>query len=481
MTNLRPALRRLVVAALLALLAGTTGAGGDEPPQVTLVPPDGEVLTGLLRFDVLTLGEGIDHLTFWLDGREIRRRNRPPYSLELDVGPLPVPRSLRVTAHDAAGRIVAADELRLNASPHRFAVRLVEPVAGSRQGERLRARAVVDVPPEARLERLELWLDDALAATLRQAPFAVQLDLPQPGAMALIKAVAYLADGRRTEDAVIVNGADHGDEVDVDLVELYTTVVDRNRRPVLGLGAGDFTVYEDGVEQTLSRFEVVRALPIHAVVLLDVSASMAPRLETVRRAATGFFDATAGAGGEDRVAAIVFNDRPRLAVPFTRRRQAFAGGLAGVRAERGTALYDSLIYALFYAGGIPGQRAVLLLSDGVDEVSRFTFDDALEYARRSRVAIYAIGIDLDKGAEGSPRKVLSRFAEETGGRSFFLDDAGALAAAYAAILDELRAKYLLAYHSRSTRPRRGRDAFRRIEVEVHRRGLEAKTLRGYYP
>ena len=88
-----------------------------------------------------------------------------------------------------------------------------------------------------------------------------------------------------------------------------------------------------------------------------------------------------------------------------RRAQPWPAGLAGLKAERGTALYDSLIFALYYFNGIKGQRALLLLSDGKDEGSRFTYEDALEYARRAGVTIYTIGLGRGRGqAQAGPAR-----------------------------------------------------------------------------
>ena len=120
-----------------------------------------------------------------------------------------------------------------------------------------------------------------------------------------------------------------------------------------------------------------------------------------------------------------------------------------------------------------GQRAIVLLSDGKDEGSRFSYDDALDSARRAGVAIYPIGL----GEELEKRK-LEKLAEETGGRAFFLKDISELTGIYADIQEELRSKYLIAYQSTNTA---GGDEFRAVDLKVSRPGAEAKTLRGYYP
>jgi VWFA-related protein len=202
---------------------------------------------------------------------------------------------------------------------------------------------------------------------------------------------------------------------------------------------------------------------------------MADRLEAARAAALGFFQQTIEA--KDRAALLTFNDRPYLAVKFTNQLATFAGGLAGLKAERGTALYDSLIYSLFHFSGIRGQRALLVLSDGKDEVSRFGFEETLEYARRAGVTLYTIGLDSSKKA-ADERKKLTRLAEETGGRSFFLTSIGELPSIYEQIQRELRSQYLIAYQSSNTARD---DDFRSVELTVARRGVEVRTMRGYYP
>jgi VWFA-related protein len=259
--------------------------------------------------------------------------------------------------------------------------------------------------------------------------------------------------------------------MNVDLVELYATVLDRDGHPVKGLAARDFAVSEDGKRQEILRFERVNNLPIHAAVALDVSASMDKSLDRAREAALRFLQRTIHA--KDRAAVIPFNDHPTLAVKFTHNLDALAGGLAGLKAERGTALYDTLVFTLYYFNGIKGQRTILLLSDGKDEGSRFTWEQALEFARRAGVTIYTIGLGGDV-----EKKKMKTLAEETGGRAYFLDDASRLDEIYASIEEELRSQYLIAYQSSHGGSGKG---FRTVDLQVGKRGMEAKTIRGYYP
>jgi len=274
---------------------------------------------------------------------------------------------------------------------------------------------------------------------------------------------------------VFINAPDYMENLDIQFVELFVAALDRDKRPVYELAQTDFSILEDGRPQAPVRFELVSNLPIHAGILIDVSASMDENLEIARQAALDFFQQTITP--RDRAALITFNDHPNLEVKFTNDIGKLAGGLAGLKAERGTALYDSLVFALYYFNGLKGQRALVLLSDGKDEHSRFTYEDTLEYARRAGVSLYTIGLQLPK-TQMEPRKRLSRLAAETGGRSFFVKEPSELAAIYETIQKELRSRYYLAYQSTNTADD---DDFRSIQVEVARNGVEAKTLRGYYP
>ncbi len=404
-------------------------------------------------------------------------KSRPPYSVELNLGPQPRIHRVRAVAMDEQGRKLVEDELPLNVGPHRFAVRLTEPQAGKVYQSSLRAEAHVQVPEGEHLDRVELYLNDDKVATLFQPPYTQPILLPKGKEVTYVRAVAYLDGGTSTEDLVLVNAPGFNQKLDVQLIELYTSVVDTKGRPVEGLRKEDFTVLEDDAPQQIRRFERVTDVPIYAGILLDTSASMSngDRLGQAVQGALNFFEKVITP--KDRAAVITFADQPNVAVRFTNQTSVLAGGLAGLTATGNTALYDSVIYALYYFGGVTGKRAIILLSDGKDEGSHFSFADALEYARRSGIAIYTVGIDLSS-QNADVRLKLSRLADETGGRFFFIERAKELDGIYDQIQKELRTQYLLAYQS----SKEGTDdKFRTVEVKMAKPGMEAKTVKGYYP
>lgn len=460
-----PETARLFEEATEALARGET--------SIRIVPPRGELLTGFVRFDTLVSGPEIERVRFLLDDRPVVTRNRPPYNVEIDLGPLPAARRLRAEALDPAGQEVSSDELLVNAGGSRFAIALREPRPGRHYERSLEVRAEVIVPEGRTLDRVEIFLGDRPVATLYQEPFVQPIALPPGGGVEYVRAVAYLPDGTQTESIVFVNAPGPVEQVEVQMVELYTTVLDRAGRPIDGLGQEAFRVREDGTPQKIARFERVEGLPIHVGVLIDNSASMYGVLDEVRAAALSFFQQAVRP--KDQAALVTFNRFPRLAVELTSDPTALGRGLAGLVAEGQTALYDSVMFALYYFSGVEGQRALLILSDGKDESSRFSFDETLEYARRAGITLYTIGLRLDAS---EARGKLSVLADETGGRSFFVNDVTDLPAVYAGIQQELRSQYLVAYQS-SNPTSDGR--FRIVELDVDRPGAEAKTIHGYYP
>jgi VWFA-related protein len=441
---------------------------------IRILPTPQELLTGTLRVEAVTTGEEIGRVSFLLDGRPVLAKSHAPYSVELNLGAQPRLHLLKAMALSASGEKLAEDQVVLNAGPHRFSVRLTEPQGGKTYRASLRAQAQVEVPEGETLERVEFFLNDTRVATLFQAPFVQPILIPQSGKLSYVRAVAYLAGGNSAEDGVVINSPDPVERLDLHFVELYTTVVNRRGLTVEGLGRDDFKVYEDGVEQTVRRFELVRDLPIFAAVLLDTSGSMTDQLDKAVNGALSFFQTVIKP--RDRAAVITFASQPNLAVRFTNNQEVLAGGLAGLTAGGNTVLYDTVIFTLHYFGGIRGKQAIILLTDGKDEGSRHSYSEALDYARRSLVAFYPVGLGI--ASQPDIRLKLQQLAEETGGHSFFIERSSDLASIYKSIEKELRSQYLVAYQS--SKP--GNDGkFRAVEVKLSRPGLEAKTMRGYYP
>ena len=452
---------------------------GSDDHTVRILPLPERLLVGRVRIGADAEGTDVHRVAFSLNDRELISKRRPPYQVEIDLGPAPRIHTLQANAYDRQGSVLASDEVLLNSGPHRFTVRLTSPQRGARHTRSVRAVAEVEAPRHERLDRVEFFLNDTRTATLYQPPFEQPIRIDPGEPLSYVRVVAHLETGAWAEDLVFVNSRDRVEYVDVALIELYVSVTDRSGAPLTGLAESDFQVFVDGEAQQLQRFDRAADLPVHAGILFDTSTSMVDRIDAAEEAALHFFELVLGP--QDRACLITFNDRPELAVGFTGSRETLAGGLADLTTEGETALYDSVLYALYYFGGLRGKRALILLTDGGDSSSEHRFDDVLDFARRSQVAIYSIGIDIDQ-RELLVRGRLQQLCNETGGRCFFIGGASELKRVYERIETEVRSQYLLAFESPEGDP----DAFRKVEVKLTnprpqgRRGVKVQTIPGYF-
>jgi VWFA-related protein len=376
---------------------------------------------------------------------------------------------VRVEGYDAAGDLVAWDQVVVNQARGRFRVLITDPRRGLRVKDKAVARAEVVVPEERRVESVEFRVNDRVAATLTQPPWQHEVQVPSEGDLAYLTVTARLDDGTQAEDVRFLRAPANLGEVEVDLVELFAAALDGSGHPVRGLPASDFEILEAGKPQKIVRFEQVDDLPLTLGIAIDTSFSMASSLAEAQRAAAGFVHNLLTP--KDRGFTLQFGGRPELLVPPIDDAEAVALSLEGLRAFGRTTLHDAIITSLYYFRAERGQRALVLLTDGEDTASGTSWEDALAYAKKSGVTIYTIG--LGKG----PRDKLTELAQATGGRAFFIERADELAGTYSRIGEELRSRYLLTYSSdRPADP----SGFRPVEVRI-KKGLKARVSRGTYP
>lgn len=467
--HLSPALTATAVGGEMVRPGGVTG-----PDTLLLMPPPEDVALGVWRAETVVSGGRIVKVVFLVDGQPQLTRTRPPYSAEVRLAELPREQVVRAEGFDAAGELVAWDQVVLNQARGRFRVLITDPPRGSRTAGKVQARAEVVVPEERRVEAVEFRVNDRTVATLDQPPWQREIQVPAEGDLAYLTVTARLDDGSRAEDTRFLRTPANLGEVEVDLVELFATALDSSGHPVKGLPASDFEVLEGGKPQQLVRFEQVDDLPLSLGIAIDTSFSMASSLVEAQRAAAGFVHNLLTP--RDRCFTLEFGTRPALLIPPVDDIEAVALSLDGLRAFGRTALYDAVITSLYYFRAERGQRALVLLTDGDDTVSSTSWEDALAYARHSGVAIYPIGLGIGELNRG-PRGKLTELAEATGGRAFFVDRAEELAGAYGRIGEELRSRYFLAYSSDRPADANG---FHASEVRV-KRGLRARVSRGSYP
>ena len=238
------------------------------------------------------------------------------------------------------------------------------------------------------------------------------------------------------------------------------------------LKEGDFKVFDDGKPVTISRFEHVSNLPLSIGLAIDTSASMQPRMAEAQKAASAFFAEVMRAG--DKGFVVSFDLRPQMVQNWSPNLGDLTAGLAKLRADESTALYDAIAFSLYDFVGVRGRRALVVVTDGRDTASKLSFEQTLEYARRAGVPLYGIGIGIAPTAV-DVRYTFGKLCGETGGSAYYIGGASDLKRIYDEIQSELRSQYVLSFYPPADA------ATKWHEVTVQVRGASAKTIRGYYP
>jgi Ca-activated chloride channel family protein len=361
-------------------------------------------------------------------------------------------------------------------------VRIVSPASGKAVGP-VDVELDLRLPPERRLERLELFWNDQLEATLYGAPYRHRINIPRDRSVGYLRASALLDDGTTSEDAVLLNSTAVGERLDVRLVELYVVVTDRDGRPVRGLTRDDFRLLQDGRDQAIAGFDDAGSSPLSLGLAFDSSASMFLKLPDVREAARTLL--TGGLSSRDRALLVDFDSEPRLVTGITGDLGTVSAGLDVMRADGGSDLFEAIVFSLQKLQGVAGRKALVVYSDGKGEGEKTSYRDCIREARRSNVPVYLI-VTNERAARAARAgrlepldgyaERLDRLANATGGRAFFVMPSQNLREVYDNILRELRSQYLLTYYPREAAP----EVWRKVGVEVKGRGYQARTVSGFY-
>lgn len=272
--------------------------------------------------------------------------------------------------------------------------------------------------------------------------------------------------------------------VDTTLVLIPANVTDPTNRFVLGLEKKDFHVFEDGVEQTIAHFSG-EDTPLSIGLVFDASGSMDDKLETSRQAAIQFLKTM---NPRDEAFLVQFSDRAELLSEFTDHIDDVQRKLSSVKPGGLTALLDGVHIALDEMKKAKNPRkAILIVSDGGDNHSKYSSSEIQALVREADVQIYAMGVfepliflGMSKEEISGPR-LLSEIAEQTGGRAFAASDPHDLPSVAARIGIELRNQYVLAY---SPKNQQKDGKYRKVEVKVTPpAGLSALKVHwrlGYY-
>ncbi len=278
--------------------------------------------------------------------------------------------------------------------------------------------------------------------------------------------------------------------VDVNLVVLHATVLDRKGRQINDLRQDSFRVYEDGVLQKLSVFSHAD-IPVTMGIVIDDSGSMKEKRPAVNAAAVTFVRTS---NPQDQVFVVNFNDVYYLDTPgdFAANLEELKSALDKIDSRGGTALYDALYASLDHVKlGNRDKKVLLAITDGEDNASRYSLDELIRSAQKSNTVIYAIGLlgsdepgGLFKIRHASARrasKVLEKVTQVSGGQSFFPRSLEEVEATCVQIARDIRNQYTLAYYPTNAKKD---GTFRTVKVDaVPSRSREKLVIRarpGYF-
>jgi Ca-activated chloride channel family protein len=310
-----------------------------------------------------------------------------------------------------------------------------------------------------------------------------KVHVPEPAAAALPATGAPIGTEAAPLEGADALRAKPGSRIrmDVDLVLVPVTITDPMNRLVTGLEQEDFFVYENNSLQKLKTFATEDA-PVSIGIIMDLSGSMTSKLVRARDSVLQFMKT---ANPQDEFFVIGFNDRPELIEDFTSSIEDIEARLQTIRSGHRTALLDAIYFGMDKMKLAKQQRkALLVVSDGGDNRSRYTEGEVKAQVRESDVQIYSIGI-FDPYAPTTEERMgpvlLNDLSEETGGRMFRVDDLAEMGDIAVKISTELRNQYVLGYHPKSIQ-RDGK--WRKVKVKlVPPQGLPPLTVHartGYY-
>lgn len=422
-----------------------------------------QVLTGPVEL-LATNPYGDGKVSLYVDGALLASRSTPPYLFAIDFGPTPAERRLSFKWTDRSGRKKKSWTVEVNEGARPLTVTLESDLH-----DPLLLRARVTSPSNDPIETVTFQMGEQVIATFTSPPFETRLDfMPEQVVHAIARSRSgaeandFLAGGRRVEVA----------NFQVRQVPLYISVLDQKGSAKDGLQASQFRILDNGTEAKIVEFGRAFDQPLSLALVLDTSASMTNVLTAAEEAANAFLTNVLRPG--DRIALFTIGGAARRVTHLTDDHATAAKTLENLEALGATALFDGVEGALRELASENRRRAIVVLSDGADTASFFSYDEVFEKARRAAIPIYFIafnGEEVDRAVDQA--KALSL---ETGG---FLAIAGVenLEERYRQIEEDLRAQYRVKYQIVD---RVEQDAWRPVRVILQSPRLTARTVRGYF-
>lgn len=361
---------------------------------------------------------------------------------------------------------------RSEAQERPLSVRITSPLGRTGLSGPIRIVAQLSPAPSV-AHGVWFYVDGKLLRNVDAPPYAVEWVDENPFERREIRVIAKDGLGQESTDKVTLEPFEVTEAADVSSVLLEAAVQDKAGRFVKDLGASSFTVMEDGVRQSLDIVQQEQMGATFAM-LIDSSASMSRRIDFVQRTA----------------ATLSRYMRPRdqmVIAPFarslgpltgpTRDPATIAQAIDAIRPTGGTSILDSIVSVSNSLQGADGRRAIVLITDGYDEHSAATFEEALAAAKSAHATVYVVGIGGVAGISIKGERLLRRIAGETGGRSFFPSREVQLAAVHDTLAEDVQNRYLITYTSSNQKID---GSWRNISVATSDPGHKVLTRSGYF-
>ena len=359
-------------------------------------------------------------------------------------------------------------------APSPLVVRITSPLG--RTGATGAVRIVAQVTPDGKDEVLAVrfYVDGVqLGEVHKGPPWGIDWTDDSPLDKREIRVDAVDSAGHVGSDSVTLPALEIVDHAEVSSVYVETSVQDKSGRFVTGMGPQGFQLTEDDVPQKL---DLVRSekLPATFTLLIDSSSSMSRRIDFVR-------DAAANLAGylrpNDRIIVAPFSKHLEAVTGPTDDRQTVSDAIAAIEPGGGTAILNALSDTAKLISGVNGRHAIILLTDGYDEHSTASFDDALADVQRSGAAVYVVGIGGVAGMSLKGERFLRQLASDTGGRAFFPSREIELRPIHELVASEVTLRYVITYTPTNQKVD---GAWRKIAVKTMDPELKVRARPGYF-
>ena len=382
-------------------------------------------------------------------------------------------RRLRVRAvgFDAQGAVAGEDEMVINDPRPPFRVRMR---AG---GGALTANVIH--PEELRIAGVDFYVGETKIGTATSEPYAVPFDAAKFPKAIYARVVARATSGDEANDVTFFGTqqlTQMNDQIDVTVQQIPLSIAS-GANP---LRVEDLTLFDDGQPRKIEALTPASDQPLNVILLIDYSESMLDELPVVKAAARQF--AQALLRPQDRIAIVGFNQRTFWLTGFTNDWKEAADSVDRVKPIGETHLYDSAIEMLFELQKTPGRHALVILTDGVDQGSKFNLDHLVHYARYAGVPVYPIVKNkmlsrlMRFGIGQLEARRLAAIAKDTGATYFIINKERELPGVYARLAQELRQQYQIAFYS----PPSANDQWHSLKIET-RGGQSLRIPKGYFP